>query len=390
MSFLLFCNNFSTTLVTGIGPSDTTMTLTSVAGLPAISGDQYFKLSLFDAATKSITEIVNCTGVTGNVATIVRAQEGTPAKTWNAGDVIAQQWTAGSAAAMEQIAQAQAQAPNYAVDSGTANHVVVALTPALTAAVPGMPVRVKIANANSGATDININGLGAVNVLAANGSALQANDLIAGEIVTFFFNGATYQLDPVGANTVRVGQARLATVPEAEAGSSSSIAVTPAGLAGALAAINSVVPSSIIIWPASAPPAGYLELDGSSLSTSTYAALFAVMGYTFGGSGGSFNLPDARGYFIRGWADSGSIDPGRAFGSTQADQFGSHAHNTGIGAIDTTSAVYGFTTSGIPGGASSGVYQRQAATATRQTITSTTGAADTRPINLALMYCVKY
>ena len=39
-------------------------------------------------------------------------------------------------------------------------------------------------------------------------------------------------------------------------------------------------------------PYGFLTCDGSSQSTTTYAALFAVIGYTYGGSGGSFNLPD--------------------------------------------------------------------------------------------------
>lgn len=36
----------------------------------------------------------------------------------------------------------------------------------------------------------------------------------------------------------------------------------------------------------------YLLKDGSQYSTTTYAALFANIGYTFGGSGGNFNVPD--------------------------------------------------------------------------------------------------
>lgn len=42
-------------------------------------------------------------------------------------------------------------------------------------------------------------------------------------------------------------------------------------------------------------PYGWLSCDGSSQSTTTYAALFSVIGFTYGGSGGSFNLPDFRG-----------------------------------------------------------------------------------------------
>jgi microcystin-dependent protein len=50
----------------------------------------------------------------------------------------------------------------------------------------------------------------------------------------------------------------------------------------------------IIPWSSSTAPAGFLECDGSSVSTTTYATLFAVVGYTYGGSGASFLLPDLR------------------------------------------------------------------------------------------------
>jgi microcystin-dependent protein len=62
------------------------------------------------------------------------------------------------------------------------------------------------------------------------------------------------------------------------------------------------------------------------VSTATYAALFAVIGYTYGGSGGSFVLPDLRGEFIRGWDDGRGVDPARAFGSAQAENLPNHKH----------------------------------------------------------------
>lgn len=42
-------------------------------------------------------------------------------------------------------------------------------------------------------------------------------------------------------------------------------------------------------------PTGWLYCDGASVSTSTYSALFSAIGYAYGGSGASFNLPDLRG-----------------------------------------------------------------------------------------------
>jgi microcystin-dependent protein len=39
---------------------------------------------------------------------------------------------------------------------------------------------------------------------------------------------------------------------------------------------------------------GIVPLDGRSLSTTTYASLFSLIGYTYGGSGASFSVPDTR------------------------------------------------------------------------------------------------
>jgi len=54
----------------------------------------------------------------------------------------------------------------------------------------------------------------------------------------------------------------------------------------------SVPVGTINMWATGTAPAGYLLCNGASVSTTTYAALFAVIGYTFGGSGGSFLLPN--------------------------------------------------------------------------------------------------
>lgn len=54
-------------------------------------------------------------------------------------------------------------------------------------------------------------------------------------------------------------------------------------------------------------PAGWLLCDASSVSTTTYAALFALIGYTYGGSGASFNLPDLRGRIPVGLAAASGL-----------------------------------------------------------------------------------
>jgi microcystin-dependent protein len=76
---------------------------------------------------------------------------------------------------------------------------------------------------------------------------------------------------------------------------------------------------AVTAWAANTPPFGWLPCEGQAISRATYARLFANIGTTFGTGNGSttFNIPDLRGEFIRGWANARSVDTGRAFGSAQ-------------------------------------------------------------------------
>jgi hypothetical protein len=89
----------------------------------------------------------------------------------------------------------QAQSGNYAADTGAANAYAVTLTPAPAALTAGMPVRFRVANANTGASTLNVNGLGAVSILRPDGvSALIAGDLVAGSVAEVRYSGTNWQL----------------------------------------------------------------------------------------------------------------------------------------------------------------------------------------------------
>jgi microcystin-dependent protein len=61
-------------------------------------------------------------------------------------------------------------------------------------------------------------------------------------------------------------------------------------------AIRADVPAgTIVAYGGSTPPAGWLLCDGAAQSSTTYPDLFGAIGYTWGGSGGTFNVPDLRG-----------------------------------------------------------------------------------------------
>ena len=86
--------------------------------------------------------------------------------------------------------------------------------------------------------------------------------------------------------------------------------------------LSGMVPSGAVLYFAGqTAPAGWLKANGAAVSRTAYAALFAAIGTTYGAGDGSttFNLPDLRGEFMRGWDDGRGIDSGRAIGSAQGD-----------------------------------------------------------------------
>ena len=188
----------------------------------------------------------------------------------------------------------------------------------------------------------------------------------------------------------------------------SSSSLSSSNLSGALPAVDGSaltgiagVPAGVVVYhAANIAPTGFLKANGASLSTTTYADLFAVIGYTFGGSGGSFSVPDLRGEFLRAWDDSRGIDSGRSFGSSQSEDFGSHDHNMFYNAMSgytgswtnpgPTDAVFVHTY-----GASDFAYRMMSAGNSSSYVptrgaTSDTGGTETRPRNVALLACIKY
>jgi microcystin-dependent protein len=68
---------------------------------------------------------------------------------------------------------------------------------------------------------------------------------------------------------------------------------------------------SILDFAGSVAPAGFLLCFGQSVATATYPNLFAVIGYTYGGSGANFSIPDLRGIVCAGRDDMGGSNANR-------------------------------------------------------------------------------
>lgn len=75
---------------------------------------------------------------------------------------------------------------------------------------------------------------------------------------------------------------------------------TAPGHAATKAYVDAYTPVGLVaMWSTAVAPTGWAICDGASKSTTdpAYAALFAVIGYTYGGAGGNFNLPNLKGRF---------------------------------------------------------------------------------------------
>ena len=98
---------------------------------------------------------------------------------------------------------------DYAADTGAANAYVVDLTPVLPQLVAGMPISFLALNTNTGASTLNVNGLGIKDIRKNGTAALDAGDIVAGRIYTVEYDGANFQIlnhsgvvQLVGAQTI--------------------------------------------------------------------------------------------------------------------------------------------------------------------------------------------
>jgi hypothetical protein len=194
---ILWSNNASTTVSGSITPVSTTVSLAAGTGVlfPQPTGTDYFVATFYDQATKTQNEIVHVTNITGDVATIVRAQEGTTARAWNAGDLFANLVTAGT---LRNFVQSGAgPAPTSIVYVGTDISTTPGLIVCNTVPVPanyavGMLFNIKVNNTNLGPVQLQLNGVAAVTATRTDGSPMVGGNLVATEEMIFVYNGVNF------------------------------------------------------------------------------------------------------------------------------------------------------------------------------------------------------
>ncbi|MFP2231333.1 phage tail protein [Enterobacter ludwigii] len=167
---------------------------------------------------------------------------------------------------------------------------------------------------------------------------------------------------------------------------------------------NNDMVGAVVGFAMNSAPEGWLTANGSAVSRTTYARLFSRIGTTYGVGDGvnTFNLPDYRAEFIRGLDSGRGIDAGRVIGSAQAQQSVNHSHllptTSGTGGDGLMTAVFTDDTSAMtyyPSGTNS-YNPSPSANTTLRTYTANASAIagafgdETRPRNIAVLYCIKF
>ena len=115
---------------------------------------------------------------------------------------------------------------------------------------------------------------------------------------------------------------------------------------GNLTGIEGIPTATIVPWSDSSVPSGFLECNGAAVSRTTYSALFAIIGTTYGAGDGSstFNVPDLQDNVAIGKSNNkalgstggantvtstGNVGGSTANASLSTPQIASHSHSQG-------------------------------------------------------------
>lgn len=170
------------------------------AGVALITGDL--------AANQIYSVVYNSTGPVWQLQSTSASSTSGPSSSTD-GDVVLFNGTTGKilkdsnyAGANLPYAVLQNGAVIYSADTGAANAYVVTLSPVPAAYTTGMVINFKAANANTGASTVNVNGLGTKNITKEGATALAANDIVVGQLVTIIYDGTEFQITSNSGNFV--------------------------------------------------------------------------------------------------------------------------------------------------------------------------------------------
>jgi microcystin-dependent protein len=141
-----------------------------------------------------------------------------------------------------------------------------------------------------------------------------------------------------------------------------------------LTGIQGVNTGIVVPWGTASVPSGFLLCDGTSYATASYTALFAVIAYTYGGSGANFNVPDLRDKTVVGVSSANSKALAQSIGANTVTPTGNISGSTGATTL-TTAQIPSHTHTINGGGNNMEQPQRPLIQVSPGGITATTSAA---------------
>jgi len=216
-------------------------------------------------------------------------------------------FTIPNAANAEDVSQAQPDSVDFAIMVAAFAGTGVVSGCAVTAqGTPNMTVAVAAGTVAVGGTQAAVTA-GNVTITTANATNPRFDLIVANNAGALSAVAGTAAAAPVfpaiPANSVVLAAVRV----PAGAASINTPKITDKRVNAVLPAPTSFQSGMMMPWPTSAAPAGWQICDGSAISRTTYATLFALIGTLYGPGDGSttFNVPDLRGRSIVGFAASG-------------------------------------------------------------------------------------
>lgn len=221
-------------------------------------------------------------------------------------------------------------------------------------------------------------------------------------------------LNALGVPTVALANSEVTTAKIADANVTTAKIADGAVTQDKLNAGVTLVPTGAVMpFARSTAPSGWLIANGDTVPNGTgtvqgvttdFTALYAAVGNNFGGLG---KLPDLRGMFVRGSGTQvfSGTTYSKTFALKETDSVGPHTHS-GTTGNDSPDHTHSYSNTNLTGNVASGGgvdVQRNSQTSfdtggasTRHTHPFTTssqspaGTTETRPANIALLYCIKF
>ncbi|WP_019218673.1 phage tail protein [Bartonella florencae] len=243
-------------------------------------------------------------------------------------------------------------------------------------------LRFKARGVNVGATTINVNNIGAKPLYKATNLGivpLEGGELQTGGIYAIVYNSDTSRKEYDGWYLLNPTPIPPPPPPKIE--------TFPSGF--------------IATFAMQELPSGWLLCDGATYEREDYPQLFKAIGDKWGkDSDTTFKVPDFRGMFLRGFDDGRGLDRSRKFADIQQDCLKSHTHVATI--EEAGKHAHSFNYNGVGWSANDigrrnpsyhyaviGGTTESAGAHTHRVTISSTGEAETRPVNITVVYAIK-